>query len=184
MLSSPPEWVSGGDARVEVVVPREVPLGGVTVAAGGTDVTEVFSADEGRHRLEGVVRELPLRQTRIVAWSEQMHASLIVINHPRSGPMFSGKQQEPFVCTPPEERAAASLADVDLRAHCGIDPQVDFVYLSSETDTFRPFDPQAPPPDDLAQTTMGDETVDVESAAHLPISGGRGHRALPGRPQP
>ena len=38
-LSSPPEWVSGGDVRIEVRVPADVALRSVVVEAEGADVT-------------------------------------------------------------------------------------------------------------------------------------------------
>ena len=55
-MSSPPQYVSGDDARVEIVVPDATPLSAVRVTLNGGDVTSAFAQDpEGNHQLEGVV---------------------------------------------------------------------------------------------------------------------------------
>src|SRR5215212_9030407 len=60
VVSSPPQYVSGGDARVEVAVPDATPLSAVRIAVNGADVTSAFAQDpEGNHQLEGVVTGLP-----------------------------------------------------------------------------------------------------------------------------
>ncbi|MCP5041818.1 MAG: hypothetical protein GY944_12380, partial [bacterium] len=42
VLSSPPEYVSGGDARIEIQLPFFVPVDRVRVALDGVDVTDQF----------------------------------------------------------------------------------------------------------------------------------------------
>ena len=160
VVSSPPEFVSGGDARIEVLVPTGVPLDSVVVEAAGADVTGLLSADEERHRLKGVLRGLSVGESRITARAGGETTSLVVVNHPRSGPLFSGPPQEPFFCATEEHRAVAGLGDV-LDDDCRMETVVGFVYLSDSTDRFEPFDPDGPRPPDLAQTTTTEgETVD------------------------
>src|SRR5215211_8098457 len=68
VVSSPPELVSGGDARVEVAVPDNVTLSAVTVELNGADVTAAFGPDpEGNHQLEGVVTGLREGSSTLVA---------------------------------------------------------------------------------------------------------------------
>ena len=68
VVSSPPLYVSGDDARVEVAVPAEVALAAVTVSLNGSDVTAAFGPDpEGNHQLEGVVTGLPLGESTVAA---------------------------------------------------------------------------------------------------------------------
>src|SRR5215211_749167 len=96
VVSSPPELVSGGDARVEVAVPADVPLvGAVTVELNGSDVTAAFGPDpEGNHQLEGVVTGLPEGPSTLVATipapgkAAPNRAELTLVNHSLDGPMF------------------------------------------------------------------------------------------------
>src|SRR4051794_26948096 len=68
VVSSPPQYVSGGDARVEIVVPEKTALSAVRVTVNGADVTSAFAADpEGNHQLEGVVSGLPEGASTIAA---------------------------------------------------------------------------------------------------------------------
>src|SRR5215212_12284085 len=68
VVSSPPQYVSGGDARVEVAVPPAISLAAVRVTLDGADVTSAFAQDpEGNHQLEGVVTGLPLGPSTLAA---------------------------------------------------------------------------------------------------------------------
>ncbi|WP_313410209.1 DUF6351 family protein [Aeromicrobium sp.] len=101
VLSSAPHQVSGGDALVEVRVPRGVRPTDVVVRAGGRNVTDAFDLSSGR-TLVGLVEGLKAGRTTLraeVRRSRVRPARLVVTNHPASGPMFSGPQQQPFVCT-------------------------------------------------------------------------------------
>jgi hypothetical protein len=104
VLSGSPDQVTGGDALVEVAVPRNVVADSVRVTVNGSDVTGAFdrtaSGDlvgmvsglvEGRNSLRATVAGPGQGQGR--------HADLTLTNHPVSGPIFSGPQQQPFVCT-------------------------------------------------------------------------------------
>jgi hypothetical protein len=100
VVSSPPKYVSGGDARIEIAVPDKTRLDDVDVTLNGTDVTSVFGPDpEGNHQLEGVVTGLPLGESRIVASSHQhgkgkkQRDELELVNNPLQGPIFSGPHQ-------------------------------------------------------------------------------------------
>ena len=68
VVSSPPQYVSGNDARVEVAVPETTPLADVVVTLNGADITSAFGPDsEGNHQLEGVVTGLPLGESTVAA---------------------------------------------------------------------------------------------------------------------
>jgi hypothetical protein len=102
VLSSAPDQVTGGDARIAVDVPRNVPPHQTRVLLNGEDVTAAFTID-GR-RLEGVVEGMVLgdNDLRVAANGKgrgRPSAQLTLVNHPASGPIFSGPQQQPFVCT-------------------------------------------------------------------------------------
>ena len=102
VLSSARDQVSGGDALVAVHVPRGVDPSDVRITVGRVDVSSAF-APQG-DELVGLVEGIPEgRSTLTVASTARgrkpapVHVRLT--NHPISGPMFSGPQQQPFVCT-------------------------------------------------------------------------------------
>ena len=88
MLSGPARYVSGGAARVRVVVPATVPLADATVRLNGADVTSSFAADDrAPHALEGVLTGLPLGSSTVAATvpgpgrSANDRATLELVNH-------------------------------------------------------------------------------------------------------
>jgi hypothetical protein len=170
VVSSPPELVSGGQARVEVAVPDPIALTDVTVELNGTDVTTALGPDpEGAHRLEGVVTGLPLGESRLAARApgpgkaRPNRVELTLVNHPITGPMFSGPRQAVFLCSTEGHRAAAMLGPIIDRETCSVETRVGFFYRSTApaSNPWKPFDPDAPRPGDLARTTTLDgQTVD------------------------
>jgi hypothetical protein len=105
VLSSRPDQVSGGDALVRVDVPRTVPLQQVTVLRNGEDVTAAFRPAADGRALEGLVEGFNIGDNELVAQPDSGGqgrpdaARLEIVNHPIEGPIFSGPQQQPFVCT-------------------------------------------------------------------------------------
>ena len=80
-------------------------------------------------------------------------------NHPITGPILSGEHLKPFVCN----TVQAGLGE-PLDADCSAPTKVEHFYKSSATPpaatgrgaaaaAFKPFDPSAPRPADIAQTT-------------------------------
>jgi hypothetical protein len=166
VVSSPPALVSGGDARVEVAVPKKFALGEVTVELNGTDVTAAFSPDpEGNHQLEGVVTGLPEGPSTLVASvgkgkGKQKHDELELVNHSTDGPMFSGPRQDPFFCSIPSHLAKVGLGPILDPATCRTATVTRFVYRST-ANSWKPYTPGAPRPADMATTTlMNGQTVD------------------------
>lgn len=101
VLSGAPDQVTGGDALVEVAVPRKVRTRDVRITLDGEDVTAAFDASTDR-TLVGLVEGLDEGKNRLrVSTRKGRSASriLMLVNHPVSGPIFSGPQQQPFVCT-------------------------------------------------------------------------------------
>ena len=99
-VSNPrPDLVSGGEVLLRVTVPHGVRLSQVRVAQGPVNVTSDF-ADQPDGTLLGLVTGLRngpnLVRARAVGHPGQ--ATLQVRNHPITGPVFSGPQQEPFYC--------------------------------------------------------------------------------------
>jgi hypothetical protein len=160
-VSTRADMVTAGNVLVQIDVPRTVPVNDVGVSVDGRDVTEAFAADpRADRRLLGLVEGLPLGESTIsVRTTGRGHgrptAELTVVNHPITGPVFSGPHQQPFLCQTESFGLGPALDD-----DCSAATTVEYVYRTTGG-TFEPFDPDAPPPADLAQaTTTEGDTVD------------------------
>ena len=169
VVSSPAQYVSGGDARIEIAVPDATALGDVEVTLNGTDVTSAFGPDpEGNHQLEGVVAGLPLGPSTLAASSHKKakgnkhYDEVTLTNNPLQGPIFSGPHQTPFVCATTGNAAglglAADPAVADVR---DADGRVSFVYRNLAGASTSTYNPAAPPPPSSIEmtTTMDGKTV-------------------------
>ncbi|HEV2782255.1 MAG TPA: DUF6351 family protein [Actinophytocola sp.] len=165
VLSGPARFVSGGAARVRVALPGSVPLDAVTVTVNGADVSDSFGPDDrARHAVEGVLRGLPLGvstvEARVPGHGRFARDTLRLVNHPITGPMFSGPQQPDFFCSTPAHLAGFDLAGPFLDDDCSLATRVGYYYRAADG-TWRPFDPAAPRPADMTRTTTSDgATVD------------------------
>ena len=166
VVSSPPEYVSGGDARIEVAVPAETALSAVDVTLNGADVTSSFGPDpEGNHQLEGVVTGLPLGESTVAASApgpgkSLRSAELTLTNNPIQGPIFSGPHQTPFLCASTGNSAGMGLPPIPQSATCETPTIVGFVYRNL-AGQFLDYNPASPPPASSIEltTTMDGKTV-------------------------
>jgi hypothetical protein len=179
VVSSPAEYVSGDDARIEVRVPPglgnkvELYLNGRRVSANLEPV------GARRDRWQAVIQGLAPGENRLEAllkgrWDR---AAVKLINHPITGPMFSGPQQHPFVCTttqsavgrqpivdsatPPGTRVFDSAGNViGYSRDCAIETFVTYLYRTTGN-AWAPWPAAGSRPADLAQVTLPDgRTVD------------------------
>jgi hypothetical protein len=162
-LSSRPDMVSGGDALVEIRGARIQPgvAPNVSVKVNDRDVSAVFHPNAERKSLTGLVDGLKPGRNTIVAKAGSQTARLEVTNYPNTGPIVSGDHLTPFVCKTVE----AGLGQ-PLDADCSAKTKVEYFYKSTQPPAaggrgrgatggaFKPFDPAAPRPDDVAQTTI------------------------------
>jgi hypothetical protein len=156
VVSGPAKYVSGGAARVRVDVPRRVPVDSVRVAVNGHDVTGNLAPDG--HALEGVVRDLPEGASTLTATARHDRTSLRLVNHPITGPMFSGPKQPDFFCSTPEHLAGFDLTGPFLDANCSLPTRVDYYYRSTDG-SWKPYDSAAPRPADMSTTPTGVDFV-------------------------
>jgi hypothetical protein len=169
VLSSPPEMVTGGDALVQVTIPRNVPPAKVTVDVDGRDVTGLLTLDASARTLTGLVTGLELGENTLHVDSNGVGngrptADLTLKNHPVTGPIFSGPQQQPFLCrtigqglgTPlPDNQAGIGLpVPGGWSKDCSVPTKVDFQYRTTGG-AFRDL-PAGPLPSDVAMTTTLD----------------------------
>ncbi|MDT8911813.1 DUF6351 family protein [Amycolatopsis sp. PS_44_ISF1] len=150
-VSNPrPDLVSGGQVLLRVTAPDPR---GVRVSAGGHDVTAVFRAQADGSRL-GLVGGLPEGPTDITATAGRGgRASVRVVNHPVTGPVFSGRRQQPFYC----ETTAYGLPPATMPL-CSAPTQVTYRYRT-KAGAFQPLADPASRPADLATATVGGHPV-------------------------
>ena len=120
ILSSAPDQVSGGDALVRVGFPGSVIKENARLFLNGVDVTSSLAPQGGSlvGVVEGFVLGMNLLELKSSAHAYAVKAQLAVVNHPIGGPIFSGPQQQPFVCT--TARVGLGQPIIDNQAMFGI----------------------------------------------------------------
>lgn len=154
-LSNRADLISSGDALVEIVVPRGASARGLRVAVNGRDTTRSFAVRSGtmRGRAVGLVSGLRAGKNTVAArLADGRGARLVVTNHHRGGPVFSGPQVQPWICTT-EENGLGPPKD----AKCNGDTVHTYQYKSAATGQFMAYDPESPPPSGMVAQTTTDE---------------------------
>jgi hypothetical protein len=147
VLSGRANLVSGGTALVAINLPR-ADRKRVKVTLGKRNVTREFAVrSDGRY--EGLVTPLKLGSNVLQARVPGNWATRItLVDHPASGPVFSGPQLEPWTC---------EAGAVDKK--CDEPPKYSYMYMPTTGGKFQSYDPANPAPD-VAQTTT-DQGVKV-----------------------
>lgn len=174
VLSSRPDAVSDGDALVELRAPPDSPW---SAALDGREVTVLFRQSELGGRV-ALLTGLRLGKNSLeIRESGGLLAKIDLINHPLSGPIFSGPHQQPFVC-----QTASNGLGPPLDAQCFAKTAVQYyykpthptrvdgskswvkaleVFAGSPVDIpvgFRSYDPQSPATD-VANTVLSDGRI-------------------------
>jgi len=138
-LSNRPDKISGGDALIRIEVPENLPLNQVAVKLNGGDATAMFRADAPEHVLIGLVKGLKIGENQIevsggkASSGKVPGAHLTLTNHSISGPIFSGPQEQPFICETDKFRLPdGAMLGAALDANCSVKTVVNYVYKSSE----------------------------------------------------
>ena len=179
-VSTRPDYVTGGDVLVRVSVPRATPRESWSVRLDGQEQAVVFRAEpqsgpagvDGVDTLLGLVTTLSDGPHRLELWlGSSLADTLELTSHPRSGPVFSGPHQSPFLCQTRE-----NLMGEPRDASCSAPTRVSYVYRTTEPPEagepdveaarrrlrdpaqlppgFKPLDPDAPRPADVARLTL------------------------------
>lgn len=156
VLSNRADLVSGGDALVEVVLPAGADAGAVTVTLGTSIITGSFAV-RADGRFYGLVTGLADGANLLTAQlPDGTGATLTITNHPIGGPVFSGEQVQPWLCTT-QSNGLGQATD----SQCNAPTKTELFYRSTNpTRTGFPSYNQASPPSDVATTTT-DEGVTV-----------------------
>src|SRR5712671_7768882 len=141
-LSNRADLVSGGDALLEVRVPKSVALNQVSLRLNGRVVTGAFRADPAVRTLRGVVTDLVDGDNECVAEARgrghgELQARLRITNHPIGGPVLLGSQTTPWVCATPTAipesgntpaSNASGLTSFAVDAQCNIATEFHLFY--------------------------------------------------------
>ena len=158
VLSSRPDMVTGGDALVRVDLPAGVNAKDVKLTVNGSDATTKLKADANGRSLTGLVTGLTLGSNTLAATGgSKATAKLAVVNHPITGPVFSGPQEQPFVCmTDKFKLLGGGTLGAPLDANCSIATRIDYVYRSKTDGKLKPLaDPKNVPADVEMVMTRG-----------------------------
>jgi len=155
-VSNPrPQLVSGGDVLVRVSVPAGVDPKAVRITADGRSVRGRFGVQPDGTLL-GLVTGLNEGANQLVArtiGTGAQSTSLRVVDHPITGPVFSGPQQKPFYC----QTQAFGLAPA-VQPDCTAPTQITYQYFTTGG-TFKSLSNPAARPADMATATVNGRTV-------------------------
>lgn len=157
VLSSPADRISGGAARVGIGAPEGAADDAVRVELDGNDITDAFAPGAGGLRLIGRVEGLADGENTLrVSSSDDTvdPVEITLVNHPETGPIFSGPQQEPFFCAIDGHRDDLELGPI-IDDNCSVERSVSFKYRSTGGE-WLDYDPQGERPDDMATRQLAD----------------------------
>jgi hypothetical protein len=165
-LSTMPDTVTDGDVLVAL---RGLAADDqYTVTRNGTDVTAAFERNEAGQAqglVSGLNPGLNTLAATVTGAAGSRSASLVVKNHPISGPVISGPHQTPFICRTEDNDLGPALDQ-----NCSATTRYQWFYRSLTDLGYQELaDPYAPYPDDVAMTETSDGrsvpfVVRVESA--------------------
>jgi hypothetical protein len=147
-----PQLISGSETLIRVTLPSAAGWAGLRVTENGRDITSAFAAQPGGSLL-GLATGLRLGPDIVTATDGPHSASVRITDHPITGPVFSGPQQEPFFC----ETTAFGLAPAQ-QPYCWAPTVVSYEYMST-SGQFEPLADPAQHPADLASATVNGRSV-------------------------
>jgi Tannase-like family of unknown function (DUF6351) len=148
VVSTRPEYVSGGDALVAVTLPagRDGNDARITVDGEATRTRLTQAGDGSWH---GLVDGLPEGESAIAVAIGGNEASVTVTNHPATGPLFSGPHLPLPVCTT-EQYGLGAPTDDD----CSAATRVTWSYRTTDG-SFEPLADPSARPANLAEASPG-----------------------------
>lgn len=167
-VSSRPQYVSGGDALLQVKPLNAIHGVAPTVLVNGADQSANFtqltdSSGNGLGVWLGLVTGLHLHadptnpgaDPNVVTSSYNgENASLDLWNYPNEGPIFSGPHETPFICTTNYSSLDGSPALIPKNdGLCGVHTNVSYYYSRSSDNAFVPL-PAGPYPSGMRTITV------------------------------
>lgn len=150
-VSNRADLISGGNALVQVELPKGKHTRDLRVSLDGRDVSRAF-AMRSNHRVQALITGLRVGPNSLVASTAGGRAAgLVITNHPIGGPVLAGAQVQPWTCT----TEAAGLGRA-RDAQCDAPSVVTYSYKDAVTGQFGSYDPKRPPPSARVATTNTD----------------------------
>jgi len=167
-VSNQPHLMSGGDALVEITT--DAPAIDDLVITVNDRVATVaiaeYANEGGLRQYRALLSGLDTGKNLVRVETGEAASALTLVNYPITGPIFSGEQQQPYLCLnelapdrngEPRRFAIGNGEYLDttaMDANCGIATRTDYVYRSTDTDAgFKSLSNPAARPQDLAYTT-------------------------------
>ncbi len=151
VLSGPAEMVTGGDALV--AIRPDDSEADVVATLNAQEITASFTPD-GTGRLVGLVDGLGDGDNILTVSSGSESAEVTIVNHPTSGPLFSGPHLPLAACTT-EALGLGPPLDED----CSARTEVTWRYRRTDG-TFRTLEDPGERPADMSTTEVAGRTVD------------------------
>jgi hypothetical protein len=152
-LSARPDKLSGGDALIAIELPAG--FASPVVRLNGADVTAAFRPAAAPRTLQGLVQGLRSGANALQVFGPAASApaaELALVNHPLHGPVFSGPQEQPFLCqTAQFKLPGGKPLGPPLDEFCSVETNVTYVYRAGDTVKLLPSTTALP--DDVAYTT-------------------------------
>lgn len=158
VLSSKPEYVTGGDALVEFHALDGAGVSSLKLTLNGrpaqANVTTDAANNVVRAKVEGLEQGANVLR---VTGPRGASGEITLTNYPKDGPIFSGPHMTPYEC-----RTAESGMGQPLDENCNAPTRYDWFYRSSDG-AFKPYTPGGTAPADLVTTT----TIDGETVPYV-----------------
>ncbi len=168
VLSGRADMVTGNGALVSVSIPPGISRSAFRVLLNGRDVTPLFRPDRDTDLPVGLLQDLELGRNLVeITCGGKQRARLELINHPITGPVFSGPHQAPFIC---QTEAVGLGTPVD--GNCSAPTRVTYYYKSTNPPErgaaagaapgwgippgFKVLDTAGPRPSDVAKVTTSE----------------------------
>ena len=152
-ISNRPDMLSGGDALIGIDLPEQTAI----IKLNGDDISYAFKSGAAAHNLTGLVTGLRPGRNSVqvfLARDAQPAAELELTNHSINGPVFSGPQEQPFICqTDKFKLPDGTFLGAPMDANCSVKTVVQYVYRSTENDAVKVLPWGNSLPSDVAATT-------------------------------
>lgn len=157
VLSSRPEFVSGGDALIRATVPPG--RGEFTIKVGNRDVTAGFVETAPGVYL-GRIGNMSLGENTITLNAGKgagLTKTLKVTSYPITGPMFSGPHEQPFFCQTDQFRiyTGGPFLEGTVAPACHLAPRAIYLYRATNG-SFKAYPTAGPEPADMTETTTNE----------------------------
>jgi hypothetical protein len=171
VLSSSPDRVTGGDVLLGFSSTTNIQPETLSLSVNGQS-RQALVAQVRNGRVEVLIDGLQIGTNELTArlTDSSAEASIQLTNYPITGPVFSGPQQYPFVCSSVLEWGVQPLVDhqeawgfpvldaagavVGYSKDCSVEPFVEYHYMSAEG--YKPMPEDGSRPQDIQTTVLTD----------------------------